>query len=97
MKILYILAVFSFVVLAGAVLAITRHVRKGAAKIANPAADNELSEAIDLRLHDLARPSSGQRAAPPAQQDFSYFNKEAPARPPSDSQEHSKAGANNRP
>jgi hypothetical protein len=94
MKILYIVAVVSFLALAGAALAIARHIRKGAAKAANPAADIALAEAIDLRLNDLARPSRDLRPATP--QDFSYFNKEAPSRPPSDSQGPSNASANDR-
>jgi hypothetical protein len=93
MKILYILAVLSFLALGFAAIAIARHIRKGAARAANPHADNELSDAIDLRLHDLVRPARDPR---PAAQDFSYFNKEAPARLPTETPDHSKTAPHDR-
>ncbi len=80
MKILFAIAVFSFAALVWAGLAIVRHVRKSSARAARqPAADAELSEAIDLRLTEITRSRSGQRpaVADEVQQDFSYFNRDS--------------------
>ena len=62
MKILFILAVLSFAALAWAAFAITRHIRNSAAKAGAPSAsENEIDEAIENRLTNLARPSGEYR------------------------------------
>ncbi len=81
MKILFAIAVVSFAALVWAALAIVRHVRKNSARAAaQPGADAELSEALDIRLSELSRQPSRQRsevAASDKQQDFSYFNRDS--------------------
>jgi len=84
MKILFAIAVLSFAALVWAALAIVRHVRRNSARAAaQPVADAEMSEAIDLRLSELApqppRPRAAAAAASDSQQDFSYFNRDAAA------------------
>ncbi len=79
MKILFAIAVLSFAALVWAALAIVRHVRRNSARLAaQPASDAALSEAIDLRLTELAGQPPKQRvaASPDTQQDFSYFNRD---------------------
>lgn len=79
MKVLYIVALFSFLVLAWAVYAITRHVRRNAAQELPQMQDPELTEAIDLRLSGLTQPA---RDAPTAKSatmsttEFSYTRRD---------------------
>jgi hypothetical protein len=83
MKILFCIAVLSFAALVWAALAIVRHVRKNSARTAaQPAADAELSEALDVRLSEIVRQSAASRVPPATsagQQDFAYFNRDATA------------------
>jgi hypothetical protein len=80
MKILFVIALVSFVALAGAAIAITRHVRKNANNAADAPPDQEMSDAIDLRLNDIARPEA-RAPVKSSQTDFSYFTKETPEDP----------------
>ena len=81
MKILFAIAVLSFAALVWAALAIVRHVRRNSARAAaQPAAEAEMSEAIDIRLSELSRQPTRQHAAAAsanAQHEFSYFNRDA--------------------
>ena len=84
MKILFTLALLSFVALAGAAFAITRHIRRNAANAAHPGTDADLTQALETRLTTLV-PNSNDDRSPSGesstQQDFSYFNKEQPDKP----------------
>jgi hypothetical protein len=83
MKILYAIAVISFAALVWAALAIARHVRKSSARAAaQPAADAELLEAIDMRLSEIVRSPAQPLSAgnsTDAEQDVSYFNRDGAA------------------
>ena len=84
MKILFTLAMFSFAALAWAAFAITRHIRKNAASAGRPAADAELTQALEDRLTTLVQNSNDDRTSnseSSGQQDFSYFNKDLPEKP----------------
>jgi hypothetical protein len=86
MKILFAIAVFSFAALVWVAFAIMRHVRKNSAKAAfSPAAEAEMSQAIDVRLSSLARtPPVGQRTplvSEEAQHDRAYFDKQTASAP----------------
>jgi hypothetical protein len=87
MKILFVIALVSFVALAWAAIAITRHVRKNAKSTTGEPPDQETAKAIDLRLNYIARPE-GPAPVKSIQTGFSYFNKtsedpspETPQRP----------------
>jgi hypothetical protein len=76
MKILFAIAVLSFAALVWAALAIVRHVRKSSARTAaHPAADTAMSEAIDIRLSELAGQPHKQGGAASADEEraFSSF------------------------
>ena len=55
MKIMYIIALVSFFALAGAAVAITRHVRKNARRAETPGSGLGDSKALEDRLTDVAR------------------------------------------
>jgi hypothetical protein len=64
MKILYTIAVFSFLALVWAAFAISRHIRKNSATPARePVQDPDLTEAIDRRLAGLVKQTSPEENA----------------------------------
>lgn len=81
MKTLFVIAALSFAALVGAALAILRHIRSNSTRAAaDPTSDAQVSEAIGLRLSEIARQPSELRTATPirrAEQDFTFFNREA--------------------
>ena len=80
MKIMYIITLLSFAVLAGAIFAIVRHIRKGAAAPPSDKAEAASSQALEARLSGLSRIRSTAPVSPAATpadpQDFSYFGKD---------------------
>ena len=84
MKILFIIALLSFAALAGAAVAITRHIRKNSKAAAAADPRSEDTDAITQRLTAVSRPAAEDRSASGAssgQRDFAYFNRDVPEKP----------------
>jgi hypothetical protein len=79
MKILYIVALVSFVALTWAAFAMTRYIRKGASAAKSEASELEMHQAIEARLSSIAKHPDQKHEEPQLsnEQSFAYFNKDS--------------------